>query len=60
MNTIPTDAEIIFWVVALIIGLILLFVVLPILHNHIQNQEAKRMLSHYDYEEYHDDMEDWG
>lgn len=60
MYAIPTDAEIIFSIVALILGLLFLFVFLPILHNHILNQEAKRMLPHYDYEEYHDDMEDWG
>lgn len=54
----PTNAELIFWIVALVLGLVFMFIVLPLLNNHMQNQEAKRMLSHYDYTEYHDDMED--
>lgn len=57
MNTIPTDAELIGWIVLLVIA-VLFFLALPIIHNIMENNEAKRMLSHYDYEEYHDDMED--
>jgi hypothetical protein len=57
MNTIPTDAELIFWIVLLVIA-VLFLLALPIIRNAMENSEAKRMLSHYDYEEYHDDMED--
>ena len=57
MNTIPTDAELYGWLVLLVIailGIIAFFIIARI----AEYNEARRMLSHYDYTEYHDDMED--
>lgn len=54
MNAIPTNAEVAFWVILLVIA-VTLFIALPIINRVMEyrsNQEK------YGYTEYHDDMED--
>ncbi len=58
MNTIPTNAELIWWLVWGAIA-VLTLCALPFINNYLENQRAAQMLSHYDYTEYHDDMEDY-
>lgn len=52
------DAELIFWCVCGV--LCVLFVcALPFINNYVENKRVERMFAHYDFTEYHDDMEDW-
>jgi len=51
-----TDAELIFWIVAGVLA-ILFFLAIPFIDNYMKNEEAKRVFAHYNFEEYHDDME---
>lgn len=55
----PTNAELIFWIVVAVLGLVFMFIVLPLLSRYQEKKEHDRMFSHYHYTEYHDDMEDW-
>ena len=55
----PTDAELAFWIVALVLALVFMFIVLPLWGRYQEKKEHDRMFSHYRYTEYHDDMEDW-
>ena len=54
MNAIPTNAEVTFWVVLLVIA-VALFIALPIINRVM---EYKNNQEKYGYTEYHDDMED--
>lgn len=54
----PTNAELIFWVVALVIA-VLSVCAIPCISNYLDNKDVKRMFAHQEYEEYHDDMEDY-
>lgn len=56
MNAIPTNAEVTFWVILLVIAVVL-FIALPII-NRVMEYKSNR--EKYGYTEYHDDMEDWG
>ena len=58
-NMYPTDAELTFWIVALVLALVFMFIVLPLWGRYQEKKEHDRMFSHYRYTEYHDDMEDW-
>ena len=54
MNAAPTNAEVTFWVILLVIAVVL-FIALPIINRVM---EYKRNQEKYGYTEYHDDMED--
>lgn len=54
----PTNAELIFWAVACALALIFIFIVMPTVSNYLDHKDVKRMFSHYERTEYHDDMED--
>ena len=54
----PTNAELIFWVVALVIA-VLCVCAIPFISNYLDNKDVKRMFAYQEYEEYHDDMEDY-
>ena len=54
MNAIPTNAEVTFWVILLVIA-VTLFIALPII-NKVMEYKSNR--EKYGYTEYHDDMED--
>jgi hypothetical protein len=54
MNAIPTNAEVTFWVILLVIA-VALFIALPII-NRVMEYKSNR--EKYGYTEYHDDMED--
>ena len=54
MNAIPTNAEVTFWVILLVIA-VALFIALPIINRVM---EYKNNREKYGYTEYHDDMED--
>lgn len=54
MNAIPTNAEVAFWVILLVIA-VTLFIALPII-NRVMEYKSNR--EKYGYTEYHDDMED--
>jgi hypothetical protein len=54
MNAIPTNAEVTFWVILLVIA-VALFIALPIINRVM---EYKSNQEKYGYTEYHDDMED--
>lgn len=54
MNAIPTNAEVTFWVILLVIA-VTLFIALPII-NRVMEYKSNR--EKYGYTEYHDDMED--
>lgn len=54
MNAIPTNAEMTFWVILLVIA-VALFIALPII-NRVMEYKSNR--EKYGYTEYHDDMED--
>lgn len=54
MNAIPTNAEVAFWVILLVIA-VALFIALPIINRVM---EYKSNQEKYGYTEYHDDMED--
>ena len=56
MNAIPTNEEVTFWIVLLVI-VVALFVAIPIINRVM---EYKSNQEKYGYSEYHDDMEDWG
>ena len=55
MNTIPTDAEMTFWIVLLVIA-VLFFIALPFIRNAIEQSEVDRMFRRPDTNV--DDMED--
>lgn len=55
----PTDAELTFWIVALVLALVFMFIILPLWGRYQEKKEHDRMFSHCRYTEYHDDMEDW-
>lgn len=52
------DAELRFWIVALVAALLIMFVVLPLVNRHLENKDLERLLGNRSFEEYHDDMED--
>lgn len=54
MNAIPTNAEVTFWVILLVIA-VALFIALPVI-NRVMEYKSNR--EKYGYTEYHDDMED--
>lgn len=56
MNAIPTNEEVTFWIV-LLVAVVALFVAIPIINRVM---EYKSNQEKYGYDEYHDDMEDWG
>lgn len=60
MYNAPTDAELIFWIIAAVLAFAFMFIITPLANNYIANKDARRMLRQDDYIEYHDDMEDWG
>ena len=53
-----TDAELAFWCVCGALAL-LFFLSMPLIGRYLDNKEAKSIFPHKDFEEYHDDMEDW-
>lgn len=59
MMTIPTNEELTFWIVALAVAVLAVFVVFPIIRRVLENRDLDRALPTYKFEEYHDDMEDY-
>lgn len=53
-----SDAELIFWCVCGVLAL-LFFLSMPLIGRYLDDNEAKSILPHKGFEEYHDDMEDW-
>ena len=56
MNDIPTNAEVAFWIVLLVI-VVALLVAIPIINRVM---EYKSNHEKYGDSEFHDDLEDWG
>ena len=54
----PTNAELIFWAVALILAVITV-VVLYFVNRRMEEKDTERMFAHCTYTEYHDDLEDY-
>ena len=59
MMTIPTNEELAFWIVLLVVALVIVFVVAPLMNCWFENRELDEALPAYKFEEYHDDMEDY-
>lgn len=55
-----TDAEFYSWIVLAIIAVVVMFIILPLYGRYLDYKENRRMFAHYEYTEYHDDMEDLG
>ena len=55
MSAIPTNEEVTFWIVLLVV-VVALFVAIPIINRVM---EYKSNQEKYGYSEYHDEMEDW-
>ena len=53
-----SDAELIFWCVCGVLAL-LFILSMPLIGRYLDDNEAKSILPHKGFEEYHDDMEDW-
>lgn len=52
-----TDAEMTFWIMCGVLAL-LTACAIPFINNYLEQKRVERMFKHYDFEEYHDDMED--
>ena len=59
MMTIPTNEELTFWIVLVVVALAIVFVVAPFVNYWFKNKELDEALPTYKLEEYHDDMEDY-
>lgn len=59
MMTIPTNEELTFWIVLVVVALAIVFVVAPFMNYWFKNKELDEVLPAYKFEEYHDDMEDY-
>lgn len=54
----PTNAELIFWAVALILAVITV-AILYFINRRMEEKDIERMFAHCTYTEYHDDLEDY-